>query len=91
LESNEEYAVQNTGYAGPRTGTTHGCLYTTVVTLVIVFLPVIGHIICTVYVLGDDLTASEKLIWLLLIWLVPFLGPLLYLLVGQRRNRIFGA
>ena len=83
--------MQNTGYTGPRTGTTHGCLYTAILTLVIVFVPVLGHIICTIYVIGDDLTPSEKVIWLILIWLVPVLGPLLYLLVGQRSNRVFGA
>ena len=69
-----------------------GVLFTLVLTLVILFVPVIGHIICTVYILGDDLSVTEKLIWLLLVWLLfPVAGPLLYLLVGQRRNRVFSA
>jgi hypothetical protein len=41
---------------------------------------------------GDDLSTAEKVIWLLLVWLLfPVAGPLLYLLLGQRRNRVFGA
>lgn len=75
----------------PRTGNGHGCLFNLVLTLVILFIPIVGHIICTVYILGDDLSTTEKLIWLLLVWLLfPVAGPLLYLLVGQRRNRVFG-
>jgi hypothetical protein len=76
-----------------RTGNGHGCLYNLLLTAVIVFLPVIGHIICTVYIVGDDLSTAEKVIWLALVWiLLPIaVGPLLYLLVGQRRNRVLGA
>jgi hypothetical protein len=39
-------------------------------------------------IIGDDLSTTEKLLWLLLVWLVPVAGPLLYLLLGQRRNRL---
>jgi phospholipase D-like protein len=60
-----------------------GCLI-----LVVLFLPLIGHIILTVMILQDDLTSTEKLLWLILVWLVPVVGPLLYLLIGQRRNRL---
>ncbi len=52
------------------------------------FLPLIGHIILTVMIVQDDLTSTEKLLWLILVWLVPVVGPLLYLLIGQRRNRL---
>ena len=65
-----------------------GCLLTTLIVAVCLFVPVVGHIFLTVMIIGDNLTNSEKLIWLLLVWLVPVAGPLLYLLLGQRRNRL---
>lgn len=80
-------------YSPPtRTSNGHGCLYNVILTAVILFVPLVGHIICTVYIIGDDLSTTEKVIWLLLVWLLfPIAGPFLYLLLGQRRNRIFGA
>ena len=65
-----------------------GCLLTTLIVAVCLFVPTVGHIFLTVMIIGDDLTNSEKLLWLLLVWLVPVAGPLLYLLLGQRRNRL---
>lgn len=65
-----------------------GCLLTTLLVAVCLFVPVVGHILLTVMIIGDNLTNTEKLLWLLLVWLVPVAGPLLYLLLGQRRNRL---
>ncbi|HEX6544131.1 MAG TPA: PLDc N-terminal domain-containing protein [Ktedonobacterales bacterium] len=65
-----------------------GCLLTALLVAVCIFVPVVGHIILTVLIIGDDLSNTEKLLWLLLVWLVPVAGPLLYLLLGQRRNRL---
>jgi hypothetical protein len=56
--------------------------------LVIVFVPVVGHIIETIMVLEDDHSLAGKALWLAVIWLIPFLGPLLYLLFGQHRRRV---
>ncbi len=56
--------------------------------LVVIFVPLIGHIILSVIILGDDLSGGEKLLWLLVIWFLPVIGPLLYLLIGQRRDRL---
>jgi phospholipase D-like protein len=67
-----------------------GCLATGCLTLILIFVPLVGHIILTLMILGDDLSASEKFLWLVVIWLIPFLGPFLYLLLGQRRDRVFG-
>ena len=67
-----------------------GCLATGCLTLVLIFVPLVGHIILTLMILGDDLSASEKFLWLVVIWLIPFLGPFLYLLLGPRRDRVFG-
>jgi phospholipase D-like protein len=65
-----------------------GCLLTTLIVAVCLFVPLVGHIFLTVMIIGDDLSNTEKLLWLLLVWLVPVAGPLLYLLLGQRRNRL---
>ena len=65
-----------------------GCLLTTLIVAVCLFVPLVGHIFLTVMIIGDNLSNAEKLLWLLLVWLVPVAGPLLYLLLGQRRNRL---
>lgn len=66
-----------------------GCLTNTLFFLIIVFFPVVGHIIATIFVLEDDHSPLGKLLWLLIIWLIPFFGSLMYLLFGQRPiNRV---
>ena len=71
-----------------RTG--RGIVATGCLILVIIFIPIVGHIILTLMILGDDLTPSEKLLWLVVVWILWFVGPFLYLLLGQRRDRLFG-
>lgn len=66
-----------------------GCVFNSLLFLVIVFVPIVGHIILTVMVLEDDHSPAGMLGWLLFIWLIPFIGPLCYLLFGQRRSRIY--
>jgi hypothetical protein len=66
-----------------------GPLGTILLMIVVVFVPIVGHIILSVIILGDDLSGGEKVLWLLVVWLLPIIGPLLYLLIGQRRNRMF--
>ena len=66
-----------------------GCLFNSLLFLIIVFIPLVGHVIETVMVLQDDHSALGMLGWLLVIWLIPFIGPLLYLLFGQRRTRVY--
>ena len=65
-----------------------GCIANSLLFLVIVFIPVVGHIIETVMVFDDDHTAVGTILWLVVIWSTPFIGPLLYLLFGQRRQRV---
>ncbi|WP_069805172.1 PLD nuclease N-terminal domain-containing protein [Thermogemmatispora onikobensis] len=65
-----------------------GCLFNSLLFLIIVFVPIVGHIIETFMILEDDHSAAGKLLWLAVIWLIPFLGPLLYLLFGQRRHHV---
>jgi hypothetical protein len=64
-----------------------GCAVTCLFVVVLLF-PVLGSIILTFMILGDDLNCGEKVLWLALVWLVPVIGPLLYLLIGQRQNRV---
>jgi hypothetical protein len=67
-----------------------GCFFNTVLFLVVVFVPVVGHILATLMVLEDDHSVTGKVLWLAVIWLMPpwvVLGPLLYLLFGQRPRR----
>ncbi len=64
-----------------------GCAANTVLFLVIVFIPVIGHIIETIFIIEDDHSVLGKVLWLLVIWAIPFVGPFLYLIFGQRAVR----
>lgn len=67
-----------------------GCLLNSILFLVIIFVPILGHIIETIMVLDDDHSPIGKILWLAVIWLMPpwvIIGPLLYLLFGQRPRR----
>lgn len=64
-----------------------GCFFNSLLFLVIVFIPVLGHIIETVMVFEDDHTVAGTILWLVVIWAIPFVGPFLYLLFGQRTPR----
>ena len=76
---------------GARAASGTGCATTGCLILVCLFVPVVGHIILTLMILDDDLTTAEKVLWLVVIWvLIFFVGPFLYLLLGQRKNRLFG-
>jgi hypothetical protein len=65
-----------------------GCIFNSLLFLVIVFVPVLGHIIATTMVFEDDHSLAGAALWLAVIWLIPFLGSFLYLLFGQRRRRV---
>lgn len=64
-----------------------GCATNSILFLIIVFIPVVGHIIETVFILEDDHSFAGKVFWLIVIWAIPFLGPFLYLVFGQRPTR----
>lgn len=61
-----------------------GCAANTLLFLIIVFVPLLGHIIETVFVLEDDHSTVGKIVWLAIIWGIPFVGPFLYLVFGQK-------
>jgi hypothetical protein len=67
-----------------------GCFFNSVLFLVIIFIPILGHLIETIMVLEDDHSPAGKILWLAVIWLMPpwvIVGPLLYLLFGQKPRR----
>ena len=65
-----------------------GCLFNSILFLIIVFVPLLGHIIATIMVLEDDHSLAGTVLWLAAIWLIPFLGSFLYLVFGQKRSRV---
>ena len=65
-----------------------GCLANSLLFLVCVFVPLVGHIIETVMVLEDDHSLSGTILWLVIIWALPFVGPFLYLFFGQKQQRV---
>lgn len=71
------------------TSANRGCLTNLLLALVIIFVPIVGHIIVTVMILDDDISGFAKIMWLLIAWIFWFVGPFLYLLIGQKRDRIF--
>ena len=62
-----------------------GLLITLLVVLFIFLLPLLALISC----LMNDFPGNEKIIWVLLIIFLPFLGSVLYFLIGrgQRTRR----
>ncbi len=73
-----------------RTSSNRGCLTNLILALVIIFVPIVGHIVVTVMILDDDISGFAKIAWLIVVWIFWFIGPFLYLLIGQKRDRIFG-
>ncbi|MBA2286470.1 MAG: PLDc N-terminal domain-containing protein [Ktedonobacteraceae bacterium] len=61
-----------------------GCVFNSLLFLICVFVPVVGHIIETFMILEDGHSPSGTVLWLVIVWALPFLGPFLYLLLGQR-------
>jgi hypothetical protein len=68
-----------------------GCCALTCLVVAVLLLPVIGSFILTFLILADNLNCGEKVLWTALVWMVPVVGPMLYLLLGQRQHRVLGA
>lgn len=66
-----------------------GCFFNSLLFLVIVFIPLLGHIIETIMVFEDEHSPVGTILWLVIIWAIPFVGPFLYLLLGQRQRRVW--
>ncbi len=54
--------------------------------LILVILFLLIPLIALVDVLRNEFTGSNKLIWVLLIIFLPFLGAFLYLLIGSKQK-----
>jgi hypothetical protein len=69
--------------------TKHSTLVNVAVFIIGVFVPIVGHILDTFLIIRDGHRWSGKALWLLVVWLFPFVGPLLYMLFGQtlRKDR----
>jgi len=65
-----------------------GCVANSLLFLVIVFIPIVGHIIETFMLFEDEHSPVGNILWLVIIWTTPILGPLVYLLFGQRQQRV---
>ncbi|MFL5694517.1 MAG: PLDc N-terminal domain-containing protein [Ktedonobacteraceae bacterium] len=71
-----------------------GCFFNSCLFLTIVFLPIVGQIIVTLMIFEDQHSPAATLLWLIVVWPLPFLGPFLYLLFGQttsQRGRVMFA
>ncbi len=66
----------------------HSTFWSVIVFLVGVFVPIVGHILDTILILRDDHSWAGKALWLVVVWLFPFVGALLYMLFGQRRRQV---
>lgn len=64
-----------------------GCVANSCLFLVIIFLPVIGQVVATLMIIDDHHGLVASIVWLVVIWLIPVVGPLLYLFFGQRSSR----
>lgn len=53
-----------------------------VLAVVALFFPIIGQAALTVDILLLHVNLREKLAWIFFIWVMPFVGPLFYLLFG---------
>ncbi len=68
----------------------HTGLLHIVAAVVVILVPIVGDVACTVFILTDDLNVAEKILWIAACWLTQWIGRTLYLLVGQKRNRLLG-
>ena len=64
-----------------------GCLVNSLLFLVIVFLPVIGQLVVTAMIFEEKHSFLGTILWLIITWAIPFLGPFMYLLFGQQPER----
>ncbi|WP_298318107.1 PLD nuclease N-terminal domain-containing protein [uncultured Aquimarina sp.] len=41
---------------------------------------------CLIHILRSRFGNNDKIIWVLVVLIIPFIGSLLYLFIGKRRN-----
>ena len=55
----------------------------------VILLPVIFFVTALISILGSGLTGGMKLVWVVFAFCAPFLGPLLWFLVGRKQSTTF--
>jgi uncharacterized BrkB/YihY/UPF0761 family membrane protein len=56
-----------------------------ILAIVALFFPILGQAVLTVDILTLRVNLIEKLAWIFFVWVMPFIGPLFYLLFGPHR------
>jgi hypothetical protein len=64
-----------------------GAIGENLLAVLIFLIPLLGQIVLSIDILREKLSIGERFLWLPAVWLFPVLGPLLYLLLGQRLSR----
>jgi len=57
-----------------------------IIWMIIVLFIAILPIICLVSILKNDFKNNDKVIWLVIVVLIPFLGSVLYLFIGRKQR-----
>jgi len=55
----------------------------TFIWLMLILLIMIFPLICLISILRNEFKNHDKLIWVIVVIFLPFLGPLLYLIMGR--------
>lgn len=59
-------------------------LFELIILILILALPL--FIICLVDILKHDFPDNDRIVWLLVVIFLPFLGPILYFLIGRQKR-----
>jgi uncharacterized membrane protein len=54
--------------------------------IILLLLAGIPWLIALIDILRSDFTGNDKLIWLLVIIFIPFIGPIVYFIVGRKHK-----
>ena len=73
----QEILLQPAGWFGPWE------IVTLLVTVLILLLPLVALI----DILTSEFETNDKLIWVFVVLLLPFLGPVLYFLIGRKKKK----
>lgn len=60
----------------------------TAIWLTLLLLTMIFPLICLISILRNKFKNQDKLIWVIIVIFLPFLGPLLYLIMGRNQRII---
>lgn len=58
----------------------------TAIWLILLLLTMLFPLICLISILRNKFKNQDKLIWVIVVIFLPFLGPLLYLIMGRNQR-----